>query len=150
MSFEPITTQEDFDARIQDRLAREAKKIRGEFSDYEELKTRAGTYEATIQAAQDTIAGHEATIQELTDKAKRYETDSAKTRIALAKGLPYEMARRLSGETEEEITADAESLRKLMAPTTRVELPMKGTEPDKVDKETAAYTRMLNELSKGE
>lgn len=150
MSFEPITTQEDFDARIQDRLVREAKKIRGEFSDYEELKTKAGTYEAAITAAQETIAGHEATIRDLTEKTKRYETDSAKTRIALAKGLPYEMASRLTGETEEEITADAESLQKLMAPTTRVEFPMKGTEPEKVDRETAAFAKMLDDLSKGD
>ena len=41
MDFEPIETQEQFDAAIKSRLAREREKARAEFADYEELKARA-------------------------------------------------------------------------------------------------------------
>ncbi|MDO4596585.1 MAG: hypothetical protein Q4B30_06450 [Coriobacteriaceae bacterium] len=41
MDFEPIETQEQFDAAIKSRQAREREKARAEFADYEELKARA-------------------------------------------------------------------------------------------------------------
>ena len=47
-------------------------------------------------------------------KIRGYESSSVKTRIAHETGLPYEMAARLSGETEEDIRKDAETLVQLI------------------------------------
>lgn len=105
MEFQPINTQEEFDTRIADRLKRE----RDKFADYDAIK-------ASAAESGKRISELEAKEKELTGRIRQYETDSAKTRIGLAAGLPYEMISRLSGETEEEIKTDAEALAKLLKP----------------------------------
>ena len=105
MEFQPINTQEEFDARIADRLKRE----RDKFADYDALKANAAESGKRISEL-------EAKEKELTGRIRQYETDSAKTRIGLAAGLPHEMISRLSGTTEEEIKTDAEALAKLLKP----------------------------------
>ena len=115
--FKPITTQEEFDAAISDRLKREREK----YADYDNLKSnnseqakKIGDLEKSLNDANEKISGHQKTVDELNAKIKGYETDSAKTRIALAAGLPYEMASRLKGDSEDDIKKDAESLAKMM------------------------------------
>ena len=108
MEFQPINTQEEFDARIAERLKRE----RDKFADYDSLKANAA--ESTRR-----IGELEAKEKELTGKLRQYETDSAKTRIALAAGLPYEMASRLKGDSEDDIKKDAESLAKMIGVQSR-------------------------------
>ena len=104
--FKPINTQEEFDAAIKDRIERE----RGKYADYESLKAQVGT----LTTERDTA------VQQLSDanaKIKTYETNSVKMRIAQEKGLPAEMALRLNGETEEEISQDADSMAQIFRAT---------------------------------
>lgn len=98
-TFNPINTQEEFDAAIRDRLNRERQK----YADYETLKEQVGT----LTTERDT---YKQQVDERDAKIRSYETASVKTRIAQEKGLPASMASRLAGETEEEIMQDAESL----------------------------------------
>lgn len=121
--FKKIETQEEFDAAIKERLDRERKTLSEKYSDYEELKQKNTTYEAQVSklsGEKETLekekAQFDSTIAGLNAKIKGYETDSAKTRIALETGLPYELANRLNGNTEEEIRKDAEGLAKLVSP----------------------------------
>lgn len=86
-AFEPITTQEAFDAAVADRLA--------PYADYDDLKAQNADLNARIQT---------------------YETDALKTRIAHEVGLPFEMSSRLNGSTEADIRKDAQSLLKLLKP----------------------------------
>ena len=122
--FTPITTQAEFDAAIADRLSRQEKTITARYegamqsADVEKLKTG---YENTIADLKKQIeeAGTKAAestkqLTELNAKIKSYESDSAKTRIALETGLPFQMAGRLTGETEEEIRKDAEALKSMI------------------------------------
>lgn len=97
--FKTINTQEEFDAAIKDRLERE----RNKYADYESLKENVGTLTAERDTARQQLADANA-------KIKTYETNSVKMRIAQEKGLPASMASRLTGETEEDIMKDAESL----------------------------------------
>lgn len=97
--FKPITTQEEFDAAIRDRIQRERQK----YADYDDLKGQVGT----LTTERDT---YKQQVEDRDAKIRKYETDSVKTRIAADKGLPASMASRLNGETEEEITQDADSL----------------------------------------
>ena len=97
--FKPITTQEEFNTAISARLERERQK----FADYEDLKAQVGT----LTTERDT---YKQQVDERDAKIRKYETDSVKTRIAAEKGLPASMASRLAGETEEEITQDADNL----------------------------------------
>jgi len=115
--FTPINTQEEFDNAIKARIERERKSITAQYSDYEALKTQNAELQTKVAGLNKTIedtnkkyAETDKTISELQAKVKGYETDSAKTRIALKHGIPYELAGRLSGTTEEEIEKDAETL----------------------------------------
>ena len=67
-------------------------------------------------------------------------------KVAHANNLPYEMAERLKGATEEELTADAKELAKLVAPP--VIAPLASTEPGNVNLSgaDAAYMEMASAL----
>ena len=132
--FTPIMTQEDFDAAISERLKREQAK----YSDYDTIKSDLGTLRAQLSAK-------DAEISTLQGKVKGYETDSVKTRIALETGLPLDLRTRLTGETEEEIRADANKLAKLFVQQ-KSPAPLRDTEPPVADEKTAAYKSLLNNL----
>lgn len=132
--FTPIMTQEDFDAAISERLKREQAK----YSDYDTIKSDLGTLRVQLSAK-------DAEISTLQEKVKGYETDSVKTRIALDTGLPLDLRTRLTGETEEEIRADANKLAKLFVQQ-KDPAPLRDTEPPVADEKTAAYKSLLNNL----
>lgn len=133
--FKPINTQEEFDAAIKERLERE----RGKFADYESLKTQVGT----LTTERDTA------VQQLSDanaKIKTYETNSVKMRIAQEKGLPAEMALRLTGETEEDIAKDADSMVQIFK-ATKGPAPLFDNTPGAGGDQDAALKQMLQNLN---
>ena len=114
----PITTQEEIDAIIGDRLKREreasAKKYEGWTSPEDRKKLEDG-HAVELKKLQDAAAAQEAAIKEkdaLIAEGNRYKTDLEKTRIALNAGLKAEYADRLRGENADEWKADAELLAK--------------------------------------
>lgn len=114
--FTPITTQEQFEAAMKDRMDRYAKKFEGYTSpdDLAKIKSDYDGQIATLtKAAEDNAkkyAGYDKELAERDAKIKGYERASIKTRIAHEVGLPYELSGRLSGETEDDIRKDAEAL----------------------------------------
>lgn len=111
--FKAIETQEDFDAAIKARLDRNTKTVTDEVKkSYEGYipPDEAKKLTEQVEALTKQLAERDGSIADLTAKNKQYETASVKARIAHEKGLPYELAERLSGETEQDITADAEKL----------------------------------------
>lgn len=150
--FKAITTQEEFDAAIGERLKREQATVRKEYEGYlspeEVAKRYAGYLSPDDEKAKykGYLSPEEAAKKDA--KIKGYETDSVKTRIALEKGLPYELASRLSGETEEDIRKDAEGLSRLIGQQKQDPPPLKSSETEKGNND-AAYKAMLSGL-KGE
>lgn len=152
--FSSITTQEQLNGIINDRLKRErestAKKYEGWISPDDQAKNLADLQKqlADITKSSEALAkkyaGYDKDLAEKESMIKGYETASEKTQIALALGLPYEMASRLKGETKEDIQKDAESLKSLMAPKNAA--PASSTEPEGVDKKTAAYKQLLEKI----
>ncbi|MGN1101289.1 MAG: DUF4355 domain-containing protein [Huintestinicola sp.] len=151
--FKIIDTQEAFDAAIKSRLERNTrtvteevtKKYEGYLSPEDAAKS-SEAYTKQIAELNERLKGHEATIADLTAKNKAYETNSAKMKIAHETGIPFELADKLSGETEEEIRADAEKLAKFTArnqasPLYSSEVPVK-------DSQKAAFMSMLQSLNK--
>lgn len=118
MAFEPIETQEQLDKVIGERLKQNREKVENElkekYGDYDALKSTNAEHEKTISELKDSLKEKEGKITELNGKVHKYETDSVKTRVAQEAGLPAGMAARLTGETEEELKKDAESLSKLI------------------------------------
>lgn len=152
MSFNPITTQEQFDEMIATRLERERKAVTEQFSDYDSIKEQLAskTQELadlgnSLTASNDKLKEHEATISELQGKLHTHETNSVKMRIAQEFGLDLSLANRLTGDTEEDIRKDAEALKNVVGTSQIIQVPLGSTEPDKKD----PYRELLKGL-KGE
>lgn len=153
-NFEPITTQEQLDGIIKERLKRDretqSKRYEGWISpeDHQKAVDAANKAFADYKTAH---AGDEKTIADLTAANKAYETAALKNRVAHEVGLSYEWIPRISGDDEEAIRADAESLKQLVGTQTAPPLPMKSTETDPVDTKNAQFRSILNDLNlKGE
>lgn len=167
MAFEAITTQEQLDSIIGERLKRERetveKKLREsiekeyleKYGDYEELKTKTDEYgrqierfNQTIKENSEKIAGYEKSSGEMQAKLKKYEMDSMKMKIAHEAGIPFELASRLSGEDEAAIRKDAESISKFIS-NKKTSAPLASADPEKLDSKQIAMKSMLDNL-KGE
>lgn len=150
--FTSITTQEELDAIVKARLAREKEK----YADYDQLKTRVsdlekenGVLKSAAEASKTSAADYDKQIADLKKQVAGYETASLRTRIALQNGLPIDLADRLVGDNEEAIKADAERLAGFMKRTEPI-APMKSNEPtlptDEDDKR-AIYRDMVQNLT---
>lgn len=92
MEFTPINTQEEFEARVAE--------VYGDVADLQgQIQTLTGE--------RDT---HATTITQLQAEINGYKTADLKRRIAEEKGIPLEMAARLSGDDEAAMRADADSM----------------------------------------
>lgn len=119
--FKAIETQEQLDSVIKDRLERNDRKWSEKYSGYlspdevasktKELDDQITQLGNSLNAATEKAKTDADTIKGLEEKVKKYETASVKSRIAHELGIPYELANKLSGETEEEIRKDAEALK---------------------------------------
>ena len=133
--FEAITTQEEFDQRIGERLKRERETVSKKYEGYlspEDVQKKYEGYLSPEEAA------------EKDKKIKGYETNSAKMRIAHEHNIPYELAERLTGETEEDLKKDAETMAKFLKGKSVP--PLKSTEPGGIDGKRAAVAKMLSDL----
>ena len=152
--FNPITTQEELDSIIGERLKRQKESISKQYTDYEDLKTKNVDLEKELTELKKSIESSassktelEKQIEELTGKVKAHDLSSLKIKYALENGIPYHLAGRISGDDEDSIKADAESLSdffKSQIPPP----PLKNTEK-KVSGEDVAYQNILKGL-KGE
>ncbi|MFV0414493.1 MAG: DUF4355 domain-containing protein [Oscillospiraceae bacterium] len=155
--FTPITTQEQFDLAIGERIKRERETLSKKYGDYEAIKGKVSEYETkigelntSIRATAEKYSGYDKQLEELQGKVKGYEANSVKMRIARDAGIPYELAERLTGENEAAIKKDADMLAKLLGKST-TPAPLKDSEPAGDNKKEAAYRALTAQLiNKGE
>ena len=155
MDFTPITTQEQLDAVIADRLKRKDESVAKQITDLQaiagkvpELEKQNGELSKALEEATKKVANHDKEVGELTAKVKEYEFASVKARIAHEEGLPYELAQRLAGKDEDGIRKDAQALSKLVSRKSAA--PLANPEGNQNDKD-AALKKMLHSLNgKGE
>lgn len=125
--FKVIETQEELDKVIQKRLAQKDREIAEQYKDYlspekvEELKADYGKQledaNKLVEDAKNKLSEHDQIVSELTDRATKAETSLLKQKVAHAHKLPLELAGRLVGGTEEELSQDAETLAGLIQPS---------------------------------
>ena len=132
--FKPIETQEAFDAAVAD-----VKKQYEGWLSPEDYNAKNADLVKQLEANKTTIA-------DLTAKAKAYESGALKMRIAHENGIPYELAGKLSGDTEEEIKKDAETLAKFVK--NQQPQPLANTEHGHTNGKDAAYKSLLADLKK--
>jgi len=106
--FTPPATQDELNRIISERVARE----RAKTADYADLKAKAAKFD-------EIDAQSKSEVEKATEKAAAIERerDQAQSRlnrleVALEKGLSPSQAKRLVGDTREELEADADELLK--------------------------------------
>lgn len=124
--FTPITTQEEFDKAIQERLSRKDRELADKYKDYlspsQQEKLRKEYEEKLTKAAEDLKAiqdkqkEHDQTVSDLTKRAQTAENSLLKNQIAYEHKLPLELATRLVGDNKADLEKDAETLASLLKP----------------------------------
>lgn len=158
--FKAIETQKQFEEAIKTRLEREREKVKKEaeesyknkYGDYDKLKSKLTEKETEItklgnqlSEAKNAKTESESTIKELKDKVAKYETNSAKMRIAEEYGLDPKLADRLTGSTEEEMKEDAKRLKDVVGDIRWRKAPVKSNKQSvKEDKEAAIKGMIAN------
>lgn len=145
--FKPIESQEELDNIIKDRLKRERESTQKKYEGWISPDDHQKALDEANKALDDYKKAHEGdeqTIADLSAKNKAYETASLKSRVAHEVGLSYEWIGRISGDDEESIRKDAESLKKLVGNGAQP-IPTKNTESgENVDSSTASLKSVLN------
>ena len=152
--FKPINSQEELNTIIADRIRRAEEAAKKPYADYDSLKTKTESYEKTIADLNDKIKGYEdekaksgTQVQELQDKIKSYETKATKIKIAHEVGIPYDIAERLTGDSEDDIRKDAENMARFIAQPQ--EAPLGNPEPAAATDDTdAALLRVVHDLER--
>ena len=131
-------------------MSEHGKTIQGmkqEQEQFDSLKSEKEQLEQQLQQLNDKLTTQEkelSSVEELQSKLKTYELENLKIKIANQAGIPLDLAGRLSGETEEEIKADAEKLAGFV--NKKPTLPLKPSEPQNVDPKEKAYEKILENL----
>jgi len=102
-------TQADVDRIVRERLNREREK----YADYDELKTRAGEADKSKSQLDKVLEK----VSALEERATKAEASAMRADVAQAKGLSAAQARRLHGNTREELEADADELLSMFKPS---------------------------------
>lgn len=155
MEFKAITTQEEFDKAIAERLKRQKESIFKEFEDYEQIKKERDNLQNELielkKTSETYVAekeNHSKELEELNNKIKDYELNNMRMKIAIENNIPYSLADRLKGDDEESLANDAKSLAEFVSKNKNV-APLKSTEP-KVDGKNASYKKLLENLEQGD
>ena len=155
--FKSITTQEEFDERIKERIERAERKVREEFKGWlspDDVKKKEGeakeAHAAELQKLADThaeemkkYAGYDEKFTQQTARIHELEVNAIKTKVANEKHLPFDAVEFLSGDDEATINASAEKLAKISQPrsTGYVKNPEAGGDLDSV---WESFTRSLS------
>ena len=115
--FKAIETQEQLNAIIKARLDREKEK----YADYDTLSEKIKNLETENTKLKQTITDKETSESTTASKIADLEKDvatwkqkSLKQQIAMKNGLPFDLADRLQGDSEESLNEDAERLASLV------------------------------------
>lgn len=144
-NFEPIQTQEDFDARIKDRIERAQTAERKKFEGYDEYKKKADEYDEKVAGYTRQISDLNGQVTSLQAQIAKRDTDAAKIRIAKEAGLPEAFASRLSGDDEKAWKADAETLSKYFEKP-KPSYPEKNTAETVDDKRIRDMKQLLKQM----
>lgn len=151
--FKVIETQEELNEIIKKRLEREKSK----YADYDTLSEKIKTLETekikleeTIKTQKETDKGHVSKIAELEQTISGWESKALKQKVAIKHNLPFELANRLQGDSEESLEEDAERLASLMVVNNNKTYtqPLANVEPESTNSTDAAWKGMLDILNK--
>lgn len=110
-------TQDELNALVQDRLARERKK----YADYDQVKADAAEFKKLKESSMTEQQKKDAVIADLQGKLAERDRQIAESAAQVLRvevlednGLPAVWASRVTGTTEDEIKADVATLKKML------------------------------------
>lgn len=152
--FTPITTQEELDAVIKDRLNRQRASFEDKYKDFlspedvastsEEYKSQIEKLTADLADATSKLSEHDAKIAERDKTIAEFQNRAIKNKVAHEFGMDWNAVDFLHGSNEDEIRESAEKLKRL---TGTAVAPMRNTEPV-VDDKKASYRSLVQNLTK--
>lgn len=140
--FKIIETQEAFDDAIKKRLERERITIEKEMAEKYKEYISPDNAKALEESHNNAIAEIKKQLDDLTRKNENYQKEKEesakrvadaeskllKSKVAHENGVPFELADRLIGQTEDELKKDAEKVAGYLKPTNAA--PLRTTEPN--------------------
>lgn len=154
--FTPITTQEQLNEIIGERVSKVKLKYEGYISPDELNKIKAdydkqiADMNSAAEASAKKYADFDKQLADRDAKIKGYESHSVKTRIAHELGLPYGAAEYLKGDDEKSIKESAEAFKSLLGTNNRRSAPLGSNEPGgkstERDQKNAEYKALLADL----
>lgn len=150
--FTAITTQEQLDAVVGERLKQEIGTIEKKYEGYlspEEVAEKYSGYlspEEVDEQYKDYLSPEE--VAKKDREINGYKVASMKMKVAHEIGLPYELSARLSGEDEDTIRKDAENLFKIVGKRGTGGLPPLADREAGADDKDAALRQMVRDLNK--
>lgn len=108
--FKPITSQDDLNRMIADRVSRE----RSKFADYGDLKAKAEKFEQLESEKMTEAQRLQEQINDLSGKATKAEREKSRLQVIADEGIPKEYHGLVHGETEDDLKASAKVARELI------------------------------------
>lgn len=146
--FKIIETQEELDKIIAERLKRERTKVENQYTEkIAGLETKVyelETENADIKSSLGKLSEKDSEIEQLQGRIKGYEKSDLQRKVAIENKIPYNLAGRIQGDTEEEMIEDAKSLSKYFEKK-EVVPPLKNPEINKG--QSGAYQKLLQGLN---
>ena len=124
--FKVIETQEELDNIIKTRLEREKAKYSERIKN---LETENTSLKQTITDKETSESTTASKIADLEKDVTTWKQKSLKQQIAMKNGLPFDLAERLQGDSEESLNEDAERLASLVKVKTYTQ-PLAEKEPN--------------------
>lgn len=152
--FKVIESQEEFDARIKDRIERAKEKAIEDYkteikktiddlkSENSSLKNEVAGYKESLEE----VKGKDETIKGLNEKISAFERAEVKRNIALEYGLPFKLADKISGDDEDSMKKDAEVMAEYFSESKKSYEPPLKTYENKVDEKDQALKKLLDGL----
>lgn len=154
--FQAITSQEQLDAVIGDRLKRSEEKWAKKYEGYispddfnaktSELQKQLTDATNALDGINKKAAGYEKDIADRDSKIKGYEVSAMKHRIAHENGLSFDAVDFLQGNDEESIKASADKFKSLMGKGHSA--PEFSSEPQLQDNKDASVRKLAQDLMK--
>ena len=108
---EPVTTQEQLDKIVKDRLEREREKVRSEFSDYDDLKAKAEKLDELEKSGSEELKKALAEVDnlkgELQTRDENAKLQKLRKQVAKDTGVPEDL---IQGADEESMKTFAEAV----------------------------------------
>ena len=150
--FQAITSQEQLDNVIGERLRRQKEQFEEKIKEYEALKEENSKLQTELEQKNQFIEENKKETSMRTEDYENLEKELSslklqqlKQKIAINNGIPLDLANRLSGKDEETLLEDAKTLSQFINsnPTPQ---PLKSVEDTNVNDEDMAYRQLLNQI----